>query len=288
MEAEPRRLKKRWAAYRRGREEVRLRDAESIRGFEAHAARVRATLTGRGISVPATLCEDPSYQSKLMTWLEYQAAVYWRQEELVRAKEEKKKKLAYKALDATRTSTEWTTSQKTREYLDAQEHSFLLEEESRAEFIRDPARKDLDRFEGKLEAKGGLPGIPRAAIDARLKFLRDRARMEEKHYEIVSRPRREFSKYRDAKVQVTLASESADHPACYVQWVKNQVPLIQTEIGAPVSTPGRQAAPDTGLGRGSSSQSLERADDGESRKRSTAEPGGDEEQQQTSKRVKRP
>lgn len=133
-----------------------------------------------------------------MTWLEYLATVYWRQEEIVRSKQEKEK-LVDKAFDAIRTSTEWTTSQKTREYLDALSHSFRLEEASRAEVARNIARIDLHQFEDKLEAKGGLQGIPQEAINARLKCLRDRASMEEKYYEIEARPRREYYAYKDAK-----------------------------------------------------------------------------------------
>jgi hypothetical protein len=195
VDAKPHKLRKEWAMHCRWDEEERLLLADSIRGFYGHEARVRATLADHQIRQPVQLREAPRDQDRFMPWLEYLASQYWRHEEIVSRRHEKQK-LVDGAFETIKTSIDWTSSQKNRDYLDAFSDRVLAEACSRAEVVHRIARRDLHQFECRLEARDGLEGISREAIDARLKYLRDRTSMGEGYYAIAWKPATECYAYR--------------------------------------------------------------------------------------------
>ncbi|RTE69614.1 hypothetical protein BHE90_015996 [Fusarium euwallaceae] len=223
-------LQREWGYQQEERNRQRLRCQErGCNGAADYFEAVKRRLASHGFTRPFELKEDPTQQDQLTTWIEYLGYEYWcldghaeDMERLAAKDDEALKKLVDAKIVGPHDTIEDVRSMKESLQRDNdayQSHTELRMAKAEAQRASDLFQESAERFQ--------LPEKQRA--DMLNKVAQDVEHAERRHERVKAR-HDAVSAFFNGTLEYTLANMKWTRHRLYVQWVLEQLPLVETEM----------------------------------------------------------
>ncbi|RSL46938.1 hypothetical protein CEP53_010125 [Fusarium sp. AF-6] len=223
-------LQREWGYQQEERNQQRLRCQErGCNGATDYFEAIKRRLASHGFTRPFELKEDPTQQDQLTTWIEYLGYEYWcldghaeDMERLAPEHDEAWKKLVDAKIVGPHDTIEDVSSMRgsfQRENDAQQAHTELRMAKAEAQRVLDLTQGSAERFQ--------IPEKQR--VDMLNKVAQDVEHAERRHKEVKAR-NDTVSAFVSGTHEYTLANMKWTRHRLYVQWVLEQLPLVEAEV----------------------------------------------------------
>jgi hypothetical protein len=251
IEADPSCLKEGWEMVRFQRDEQRyLYREHGCDGFLDYTEAVKRRLAVHGFTRPFRLHEDPKQQDKLTTWIEYLNYEYWWLDEY--AKDIKRLEPGHDKAWQELVDQKILRPHETKEFVRTDASGFERENE------KQQAKKAVERAESEAKAIYTLTQedpqrlrIPKAKRISMLNAKSTKLAAARRQFEQLQSRSRRIGEFLRATRGYAKAKKNAASHELLVQWVLDQVPLIEAEMGQVERRGQRGGSPQLRRSRGS-------------------------------------
>ena len=229
IEADPSCLKSGWEDRQWERERQRRHCRErSCRGFRDYAEAVKRRLACHGFTQPFELDEDPKNQDKLTTWIEYLNYEYWwldkHTSDMERLEPEHDK--LWQELVDKKILRSHETKEFVRTIVSPMERA---NERERAQKAVEQAESEAKRIYALTQNDPKRSSIPKATRISMLKHGTEKLLAAKRRLEQIRSRNDRITQFIRATFDYAGAKRDADRHRVLVQWVLDQVPLIEAE-----------------------------------------------------------
>ncbi|KAG8426348.1 hypothetical protein J3459_008260 [Metarhizium acridum] len=230
IEADPSCLKSSWEDRQWERERQRCHCRErGCRGFRDYAEAVKRRLARHGFTQPFELDEDPKKQDKLTTWIEYLNYEYWwldkHTSDMERLEPEHDK--LWQELVDKKILRPHETKEFVRTIASPMERA---NERERAQKAVEQAESEAKRIYALTQKDPKRSSIPKATRISMLKHGTEKLLAAKRRLEQIRSRNDRITQFIQATFGYAGAKRDADRHRVLVQWVLDQVPLIEAEM----------------------------------------------------------
>ncbi|KAK2743007.1 hypothetical protein CKAH01_18422 [Colletotrichum kahawae] len=229
IEADPSCLKSGWDMQQSLRErQRRLCREHGCRGFRSYVNAVKRRLAAHDFTQPFDLDEDPKKQDRLTTWIEYLNYEYWWLDEHTRDIErlEPEHDKLWQELVEKRILRPHETKEFVRTMASPMERQ---SEEDQAEKVVRGTESEAKRIFTLTQKHSKRTRIPQAKRISMLKVCTERLLAAKRRFEQVRSRNNQIGDFIRATFDYDEAQREAARQRILVQWVLNQVALIEAE-----------------------------------------------------------